>query len=225
MLVATSSSPGSPSSPGSTSSAGSTGSPGSTGSTWKPRRVWALRLLLFSACVVGIFLLRPAPLLAQSLQLNNFVLDNQEGDMAVRFSISVEHVDAIRERLLDGEVLALDCDAELHRRRSYWMDAPLAQGSVENLLRADPERGLFVLQQPGDRLVRARSLEQLLDEGWRSLSIDLGPFSQLERGEEYSVTLKVQLELRDVPAWKRWTLFYSDFEVATGAHYQMNFQY
>ncbi len=184
-----------------------------------------LRSVAAAACLFFALLCCPLQIQAQSLQLSNFVLDNQQGDMAVRFSISMEHAEAIQERLLDGEVLALDCDAELHRRRSYWMDAPLAEGSVENLLRADAERGLFVLEQPGDRLVRARSLEQLLDEGWRNLSIDLGPFSQLERGEEYSVTLRVQLELRDVPAWKRWTLFYSDFEAAKGAHYQMNFQY
>jgi len=177
---------------------------------------------------LALLLCLPAPAAAEGLVLRNFVLDNQEGNMTLRFSIGLDdslELEELRDMLLEGAVLRLECQAGMQRKRGYWLDEPLATGWLQNTLRADPQRDLFILEQPDDRVVRAGSLEQLLAEAWRSMSITLGPFSLLERGQAYSVGLEVELKLQDVPAWKRWTLFYSDFEVVPGAHYQMDFEY
>ncbi len=157
--------------------------------------------------------------------LRNFVLDNQEGEMTVRFSLGLEDEGSLRALLVEGAVLELQCDAVLDRKRSYWLDTGLAQGSLRNVLRADADNEMFVLEQPGPEQIKSSSLEELLALGWRSLSIHLGSFSLLQRGQAYSVQLQVRLKERDVPAWKRWTMFFSDFTVTPSVRYQMDFDY
>lgn len=185
------------------------------------RRALFFAVLFFCALTVA----HPVPAWAQGLLLHNFVLDNQAGDMTLRFSLGIDKLGTVRAMLREGYVLELQCEAELHRKRSYWLDEPLAEGDLQNLLKADPEREHFVLEQPGNVVVRARALQELLDEAWRSLSIDLGAFSLLQRGEAYTVELNVRLVQYEVPAWKRWTMFFRDFEVVEGARYQMDFEY
>lgn len=165
---------------------------------------------------------------AEGLVLRNFVLDNQQGDMTVRYSLDLEgekSLDAVRVALLEGETLALECSAELSRHRGYWVDKGLAKGKLVNLLRADKEHDNYVLVQEGGGEVRNDSLEDLLRGAWRNMSIAMGSFSVLQRNATYSVELDVALKQYEVPAWKRWSMFFRSFEIVPGARYLMDFEY
>ncbi len=162
---------------------------------------------------------------AQGLGLRDFVLDSREGALSLRFSLELQELDQVQARLLEGEPLALVCRAVLKRKRGYWLDEALATGAFRAVLRADRQEQLFILELPdGDRL-QSTTLKDLFNKGFSGLSLYLGPFSQLQRGEAYSVELQAALVPRRIPAWKRWTLFFASFDVVPEARYQMDFDY
>lgn len=184
-----------------------------------------------SALLLLLLLLLLAPLgtaplwAAQGLGLRDFVLDSREGALSLRFSLELQELDQVQARLLDGEPLALICRAVLKRKRGYWLDEPLATGAYRAVLRADRQELLFILELPEGDTLQSTTLKDLFNKGFSGLSLYLGPFSQLQRGDAYSVELQAALVPQRVPAWKRWTLFFTSFDVVPEARYQMDFDY
>ncbi len=163
---------------------------------------------------------------AQGIQLRNFVLDNRDGNITIRFSLDLNKRDRdqIEAMLLDGARLGLHCKAELYRKRNFWTSKLLAQGQQDSQLRADELSRVYVIKIGKDE-TQDKTLEKLLQRVWTDIQLNLGPFSMLQRGNEYFLDLDVSLKKDDVPAWMRWSLFFRSWEAVPGARYQMNFEY
>ncbi len=180
-------------------------------------------------CVVLILFIcaipRPA-LCAQGIQLRNFVLDNRDGNIMIRFSLelSKRDMDLVQGMLQDGEKLRLNCTATLNRKRDFWASKQLAENSLVSQLGADELSQRFVLKTSAEE-TQDKTLEKLLTRAWTDIQINLGPFSMLQRSNEYFLDLDVTLKKDEVPAWMRWSLFFRSWEAVPGAHYQMNFEY
>ncbi len=163
---------------------------------------------------------------AQGIQLRNFVLDNRDGNIMIRFSLELNKRDRdlIQAMLQDGARLRLICSAALYRKRDFWTSKKLAEGVLDSQLRADELSQRFVLKTP-DGETQDKTLDKLLRRAWADIQLNLGPFSLLQRGNEYFLDLDVTLKKDEIPAWMRWSLFFRSWEAVPGARYQMNFEY
>ncbi len=172
-----------------------------------------------------VLLLMALPALAGELILRSFVLDSRNGDVGLRFSVALDDYSILEPLLAAGMPLLLEAEASLDEKRGYWPDAFLTKGSLRSTLRQDPNTKVFECLLPSGEILKDEELGALIHNAWQSLSISLGPFSILDRGSRYTLRLDVRLKQAEVPAWKRWVIFYSEFEVVEGLGYQMEFQY
>ncbi|NDV22123.1 DUF4390 domain-containing protein [Desulfovibrio sp. JC022] len=175
---------------------------------------------------LGFFILfLPGAAQASSLQLKNMVLDNQAGSIMARFGIELTADTQVEEALQNGMKLKLECKASLFEHKSVWLDSKVAGKTYSSKLYFDSLSNQFVLEKPGAKIFKNKSLSILLRDEWKSFVLDLGPWSTLKRGERYNLRLKVRLDRTEVPAWLKNTLFFWSWDVIPAATYQLDFTY
>lgn len=182
------------------------------------------RAVLF--CLLCLLLFFSSSASASTLQLKNLVLDNQAGAIMARFGIELQTDTQVEEALLNGIRLKLECEARLFEHRSMWPDSEVAGKEYFNKLYYDSLSKQFVLEKPGaDKVYKNKSLTILLREEWKTIILDLGPWSTLQREERYKLRLKVRLDQTDVPDWLKNTLFFWSWDIIPSATYQLDFTY
>ena len=161
----------------------------------------------------------------QVLDLNNLVLDNQAGQITVRFGVTAPP-GPLREALAEGSTLGLVCTATLERVRGVFFDVDVAEGEYVSELTRDELAQEYVLRLPGvEKPVRSKDLPALLDKAWGSVTMDLGSWGLLMPGQTYTLNLTTSLKRRDVPAWLRYSLFFWSWDVLPETNYQLEFSY
>ncbi len=161
---------------------------------------------------------------AMGLRLGNFVLDSQEGSVAVRFSLGLSEPRELQSVLDQGAALVLSAEAMLSKVYSYWPDQTLNRSELDIFLRREPEASDYVMIfSDGRPSLRDASLPDLLRRGWALVSMPIGDFSMLEKNGRYRVDFSATLTQAETPAWKRWSPFTEVFESPPELLYQMVF--
>ena len=177
-------------------------------------------------CLITFIVLSAGPASANPLKLKNLVLDNQAGSIMARFGIELKALNKVKEALLNGVKLKLECQASLMEHRSMWPDSEVAGKTYSNKLYFDSLSKQYVLEKPGvDKIFKNEDLGKLISAEWKAIILDLGPWSILKRGERYKLQLKVQLDQTEVPKWLKSTLFFWSWDVIPSATYKLNFTY
>jgi hypothetical protein len=181
---------------------------------------------LTAACCAALVLFLAVQAVAAEMRLSHLVLDNQAGEITARFGIDFMGLEELERALSEGSTLELVCMAEIVRRRSLWMNKGLAEAEFMSTLSRDALAKEYVLRLPGEQEpLRSDKLAPLIDKAWGALVMDLGPWSTLQRGQEYTLGLSVTLRRSEVPAWLRYTLFFWSWEVVPETEYQLDFSY
>ncbi len=197
-----------------------------------PARRALARLFLALALVLGLAAgaaaqgggAPPAP--DGALDLRNLVLDNQAGDISVRFGVGLPEVRALEEELAAGTTVGLKCRATVYRRKSLWTDTNVASASFVSPLAKDALANDYILELPGEaRPLRGKDLPALLDKGWGALALNLGPWESLLPGHQYRLRLEISVDRLEVPVWMRYTLFFWSFDLYAPVSYQLEFNY
>ncbi len=178
------------------------------------------------ALILALLFFSAVPARAQSLTLNNLVVDNQAGSFMARFGVLVDGVPEVAYNLDNGVVLGLTCDARLSRKRSMWADKTVNEVQWMSRLQQDSLTGEYVLVMPGrETPFREKDLQKLLTRAWSNISVDLGSWSNLERGADYVLDLSIKLNQVDIPNWFKRTLFFWSWDVVPATSYQLEFRY
>ncbi len=184
------------------------------------RRSLIILTILLLACVAA------SVARAERLGLSNLVVDNHAGRAKVRFGVLIRDAAPILEALENGQVLALECKARLYLKRDYmWNHLAKEAELLSPLVLHD--KGPFEISMPGAARehYRSRELELVMKEAWGSISMDLGPWADLERGRSYSLELEIRLLRQDLPGWLKGTLFFWNFDAIAPATYRLDFSY
>lgn len=162
---------------------------------------------------------------AQSLVLSNLVVDNQAGSLMARFGVAVDSVAEISEALQNGATLGLTCKASLGKAAGLFGGPRLAAAEMSSRLKYDALTKEYSLLLPGHEApLKNFRLDELLRSGWGELTLDMGSWRILERGQEYTLSLSIRLHQTDIPNWFRRTLFFWSWDVAPAASYQLHFK-
>ena len=163
---------------------------------------------------------------AERIGLSNLVVDNHAGRVQVRFGVSLRQAGPLREALENGQVLALGCKARLYLKRDYAWNRLAGESELLSPLVLH-DKGPFEITMPGRSRehYRGRDLELVMKEAWGGITMDLGPWSELERGRSYSLELEIQLLRQDIPSWIKGTLFFWNFDSMEPATYRLDFSY
>lgn len=181
-----------------------------------------LRTLFYAAVLLA---LTAVAAWAQSLVLDNLVVDNQAGTFTARFGVAVDDREHVAEVLQEGAVLGLDCEAALYRNQSYLPDRLVREAGWVSQLRYDPLKKEYSLEVPGREKASGPRLGELIAAEWSRLSVDLGSWEELERGHQYNLELTIRLSRLDTPNWLKRTLFFWSGDVVDPATYRLDFRY
>ncbi len=162
---------------------------------------------------------------AANLTLQNLVVDNQSGVLAARFGIGVDSLAEVSEALTSGMTLDLRCKTRLTRRVGLFSSTQLAAATLDSKLRYDSLTREFSLTLPGrDTPLKNTRLDDLLRDGWGALTLEMGPWRAMERGQDYTLSLDVRLHQVDIPNWVQRTLLFWTWDLAPQASYQLHFK-
>lgn len=182
--------------------------------------MWAMLFMLAHLMVVAV-----APAGAQQLMLGDFILDNQAGNIMVRFSLHVEEVDELALILDEGAKLALESHAYL-KQEKFLYNATVSEREYNSILSMDALTREYVLDRPDmEQPLRGKELADVLEQGWGRITMDMGPFDTLDRGNDYTLELEVSLKYHDVPSWLKTSLFFWSWNAAPSASYSMDLEY
>jgi hypothetical protein len=161
----------------------------------------------------------------QSLTLKNLVVDNQAGSIMVRFGVGVDGVQGIVQSLESGATLGLRCQARLVQEH-FWYNAKISSTDFVSLVRWDALTKEYVLELPGrEQPLQDKDIQELFNKAWDQLTLDLGSWSALQRGDSYSLRLEIRLSRSDIPAWLRYSLFFWSWDVIQPTTYRLDFTY
>jgi hypothetical protein len=180
----------------------------------------------FAIALATTFTLWAATAWAQTLVLSNLVVDNQAGSLMARFGVAVDGVAEMTDNLQNGVTLSLVCKARLNKSGSLFNGHQLAETQMTSKLKYDALTKEYSLQLPGrEAPLKHPRLDELLRAGWGSLSLDMGPWRMLERGQDYTLALDIKLSQADMPNWLRRNLFFWSWDVIPNSSYQLQFKY
>ncbi len=192
------------------------------------------------ACLVAVlaWTVFAVSALAASLDLSNLVLNNHDGKIQVRFGLSIPDLAPLHTALAEGEVLALRLDARLSRKGELLWDRQVAETSRMAVLRKagdeyvvepssaspapDSSRTAATPEVPA---VSGPDLAEVLRRAFGEMTMDLGSWDLLERGEAYVLVLGIGLGRGDVSAFLRNALFFWSFDVVPKVRYRLDFTY
>ncbi|GFM36052.1 DUF4390 domain-containing protein [Desulfovibrio psychrotolerans] len=161
---------------------------------------------------------------SQQLKLEDFVLDNAEGQLAIRFGVGIQDKERLRVMLKEGAVITLTCEATLSDTSGMWLNTTLARQEMVSTLSFNALTREYAIAYEGSPAVyRNANLMRLLSETWERLSLKVGQLVNLERGREYRVDLSVRMQNDNVPPWLSKTLFFWSWDIAPTMRYSMNF--
>ena len=179
--------------------------------------------------VVGVFFwffLCAGALRAEFLTLDDLVVDNADGIMTVHYGVQVHDAEGIRTALLQGLHLRFTGTATLYKKRSLWWDKFLAENSFVCDLRHDALKQEVVLcQGTEEKRFPLEEFVEYLNVGLRNLSIPIGSWDLIQRGNVYQIQLCLTLTREDVPAWIRIPLFFWSWDLFPDNTFQMEFSY
>lgn len=161
----------------------------------------------------------------QSLTLKNLVVDNQAGSIMVRFGVAVDGVQDIVQSLESGATLGLRCQARLVQEH-FWRNERISSTDFVSTVHWDALTKEYVLDLPGrEQPLQNKDIRELFNKAWGQLTLDLGSWSALQRGDSYSLRLEIRLSRSDIPAWLRYSLFFWSWDVIRPTTYRLDFTY
>jgi hypothetical protein len=162
---------------------------------------------------------------AQSMELSNLILDNQEGNITVRFGLDIDELSKIDEAIRNGSELGLVVRAKVSRNKLFLPDKAVVRAVFLSVLRRDELADEYVIEMPGDDVRRSKNLRMLLEDAWKNFSLVVGPWRKLEPGHDYVMSLEISVNRREVPDWLRYAVFFWNWDVVPEAGYRLNFKY
>lgn len=170
--------------------------------------------------------LMPGLVQAQTIELNKLALDNLGDSLQLYFGFAPKEFAEFQELLEDGVPLKLSCKAFVWRSFAFWPDKLVSQEEVHFELTTNALTKEYVFTDlQRNQASKNKKLESLLRANLEELSLNLGDWESLVRGQEYALELEVCLKRNDVPNWLLATLFFWRGDILKDKKYTMRFTY
>lgn len=175
---------------------------------------------------VVCMLVHAGSLWAQSLSLNDLVVDNTNGTMTVHYGVRIKGISSIERALSQGLHLRFSGQAALYKKRTLWWDDLLVDNDFTCDLWEDPLKQEAVLSLDGEEIrFPMADFAQVFQKRLEHMVTSLGPWNVIQKGRTYIVRLSLTLTRIDVPAWIRVPLFFWSWDLAPETRFEMEFAY
>jgi hypothetical protein len=184
------------------------------------------RILIASFLVLlGSMFSAPA-LWAEPISLTDLGVDNAQGSVSVGFSIAVNDLAPLMEALQNGGNYEVICSGKLYQRRMGFWDSFLAEARYSCTLEGKPiARECLVEDQRGVQTLHFTGLPDDLNRFWSRLSLPMGSWDSIERGQAYRVVLTFSVKRTNIPGWVSKPLFFVSWDLVPEVVYTLDFDF
>jgi hypothetical protein len=165
---------------------------------------------------VGMLLI-PQYVPAQEARLSNFIITNTRDDLLLYLNVEGAFPNETKEAILSGVPTTFTFYISLYRVRDFWYDEKIIDLEITHDIKYDSLKNEFTINRSWEngktRVVASFEEAQKLMTDIDSLTI--APLSQLEKGKQYQIRAKAQLNEMTLPLYLHYVLFFVslwDFE-------------
>jgi len=166
-----------------------------------------LRRYIIITLVLSMFL--PSPLWAKGARLTNIIVTNTSDDLLVYLKVEGALTEPMKEAVLSGVPTTFSFFIRLYQARNLWLDKPIANLDITHTIKYDNLKKEFEIQrswesrktQTTKSFAEARKLMAEIDR------LKAVPLNQLEKGRQYQLRAKAQLDKLTLPLYLHYVLF------------------
>ena len=166
--------------------------------------------------LVGMLMI-PQYVPAQEARLSNFIITNTRDDLLLYLNVEGAFPNETKEAILSGVLTTFTFYISLYRVRDFWYDEKIIDLEITHDIKYDSLKNEFTINRSWEngktRVVASFEEAQKLMTDIDSLTI--APLSQLEKGKQYQIRAKAQLNEMTLPLYLHYVLFFVslwDFE-------------
>jgi hypothetical protein len=167
--------------------------------------------------VCFILLTAPFRLYAQDARLSNIIVTNTRDDLLLYLTVKDAFPAKIEETVHSGVPATFSFLINLYEVRNFWLDRQIAEIKITNTMKYDNLKKNYTVTRTWESskphvvtsLAEARKLMTDVD------SLTITPLGRLEKGKQYQIRVKAELDKLTLPFYLHYVLFFVslwDFE-------------
>lgn len=176
-----------------------------------------LRQGLIYILLGALFLFQTGLAQARDAQLTNIIVTNTRDDFLVYLTVKGAFRDKMKKAILSGVPTTFSFFLTLYEKRNMWLDKKIADVKVTHTIKYDNLKNEFVVYRSwkNGKLERTKSFAEAQKLMTEIDSFKIVPLSRLEKGKQYQLRAKAELNRLTLPLYLHYVLFFVslwDFE-------------
>ena len=173
--------------------------------------------LTISAVCIWLFLSFPWVVAGQEARLNNVTVSNTRDDLLLYLNVEGAFTEKMKNAVLSGVPATFSFYFYVYGVRSFWLDEAIASRKVTHNIKYNNLKKAFTVTRSWE--TGAPQVTQSFQEAQTLMaeinSLQIVPLDQLEKGRQYQIRAKAELNKVTLPFYLHYVLFFLslwDFE-------------
>lgn len=177
-------------------------------------------------CVAAL-LLMTSTANAQDARLENIIVTNTRDNLLLYLTAKGAFPPKIIKAIQSGVPATFTYYINLYLVRGLWFDKKIAEIQVTHTMKYDSLKKEYVVTRSweGNRPMVAKTLDEAQKLMTEVDSLDVVPLSRLEKGQQYQIQAKAQLNKMTLPFYLHYVLFFVSFWDIETDWYTIDFIY
>jgi hypothetical protein len=167
--------------------------------------------------VICLVLIGPSLVLAQDATLTNIIVTNTRDDLLIYLTVEGAFREEMEEAIKSGVPTTFSFFINLYRKRTLWPDKRIAEVKVTHTIKYNNLKEEFVIKRSWE--AEKQLTVKTFDEAQKLMaevdSLKVIPLKKLEKGKQYQIQAKAELNKVTLPYYLHYVLFFIsmwDFE-------------
>ena len=177
-------------------------------------KTWVRAAAFFCAILLGVGF---TPAYAQDPRLDNIIVTNTRDDLLLYLTAKDAFPEKIKKAIHSGVPATFTYYINLHRVRSLWLDEQITEIELSHNLKYDSLKKEYIVTRSWEenRPLTVKAFEQAQKLMTEVDGLSIVPLSRLEKGLQYQIRAKAELDKMTLPFYLHYILFFVsswDFE-------------
>jgi len=171
---------------------------------------FALRKHIIGSLLLGMCLIGHAPALAQEARLTNITVSNTRDDLLLYLNLEGAFSEKLHKAILSGVPATFSFLAKLNRVRPMLVDQEIADITVTHTINYDNLKKEFIVRRSWKNNAPEVSKSFSEAQKWMTEvnSLKIIPLGQLEKGQQYQLRIKAEVNKQTLPFYLHYVLFF-----------------
>jgi hypothetical protein len=173
-------------------------------------RIWVWATAFYCAILIGG---GGGPAYAQDPRLENIIVTNTRDDLLLYLTAKDAFPAKIEKAIHSGVPAAFTFYIKLYRVLSLWPDEQITQIELSHNLKYDNLKKAYIVTRSWEdnRLLTVKTFEEAQKLMTEVDSLSIVSLSQLEKGLQYQIRAKAELDKMTLPFYLHYVLFFVSF--------------